>query len=230
MGVPEEIRALNGELEASISVLKRVSAFYDGFVQKPESAARSVENAIVLSDIFVSYYTCLETAFLRISQFFENTLDQRRWHRDVLRKMMPDNPGNSKAGHFGQDFARPGRAPSFPAFQKILFRFRLRLGPSGAGGNQVPFGAAPRAGGVAGLQRISGGSGPRRRAGPIGPFCCLRVRGWSSPYGFWPGAFARFSANASPYSGSQDRTFPSGVLPHIVSDTVGPLSRRHITI
>jgi hypothetical protein len=87
MGVPEEIRTLIGELESSLSVLKRISEFYDGFMQKSESAGRSVENAIVLSDVFVSYYTCLETAFLRISQFFENALDQRRWHRDVLKKM-----------------------------------------------------------------------------------------------------------------------------------------------
>ncbi len=51
------------------------------------SKTKSVENAIILSDIFVSFYTCVETAFFRISQFFENTLDQQRWHRDVLKKM-----------------------------------------------------------------------------------------------------------------------------------------------
>jgi len=93
MGVPEEIRALVGELNASTSVLKRISEFYDVFEKKAGSKEQSVENAIILSDVFVSYYTCLETAFLRISQFFENTLDSRRWHRDVLKKMTLTIPG-----------------------------------------------------------------------------------------------------------------------------------------
>ena len=87
MGVPEELRSLAGELASSTKVLDRISEFYDEFLQKPQSGAKSIEAAIILSDIFVSFYTCVETAFFRISQFFENTLDQQRWHRDVLRKM-----------------------------------------------------------------------------------------------------------------------------------------------
>jgi hypothetical protein len=31
-------------------------------------------------------HTCPEVAFLRISQFFENSLSQRRWHGDLLEK------------------------------------------------------------------------------------------------------------------------------------------------
>jgi len=87
MGVPEELRTLVGELDSSIGVLERISGFYDGHEKKSMSKTKSVENAIILSEIFVSFYTCVETAFFRISQFFENTLDQQRWHRDVLKKM-----------------------------------------------------------------------------------------------------------------------------------------------
>ena len=90
------LRTLSGELESSINVLKRISKFYDGHVGKTESKTRSVENAIILSDIVVNFYTCAETAFFRISQFFENTLNQKRWHRDMLKKMTLTIPGIRK--------------------------------------------------------------------------------------------------------------------------------------
>jgi hypothetical protein len=38
--------------------------------------ARTTEQAIVLADVLVSIYICLETVFLRISQHFENRLDR----------------------------------------------------------------------------------------------------------------------------------------------------------
>jgi len=72
MGVSEGLRALGRELESSIGVLERISKFYDGHVKKPESKTKSVENAIILGDLFVSFYTCVETAFFRISQLFES--------------------------------------------------------------------------------------------------------------------------------------------------------------
>ena len=55
-------------------MLDRINHFYDRFQQR-SAARQSTENAIIVSDVFVSFYTCIETAFLRISQFFENALD-----------------------------------------------------------------------------------------------------------------------------------------------------------
>ena len=37
--------------------------------------------------MFVSFYTCAETAFLRSSQLFENALDSSRWHEQLPRAM-----------------------------------------------------------------------------------------------------------------------------------------------
>ncbi len=93
MGTSEALRTLNGDLEASITVLKRVSDFFDEMESKGVSQKQSVEHAIILSDIFVNFYTCAETAFFRISQFFENSLNQKNWHKDVLRKMTLTIPG-----------------------------------------------------------------------------------------------------------------------------------------
>ena len=81
------IAALAAELDAALSVFDRINHFYDQFHQQATAARLSTENAIIVSDVFVSFYTCLETAFLRISQFFENALDNSRWHEQLTRAM-----------------------------------------------------------------------------------------------------------------------------------------------
>jgi hypothetical protein len=43
--------------------------------------------AIVVSEIITDYYTCIETLFFRISQFFENNLEKEKWHKSLLEKM-----------------------------------------------------------------------------------------------------------------------------------------------
>jgi len=48
---------------------------------------RTQNAALIVAGLIENYYTCLETVFLRISQFFENTLDPERWHTDLLEKM-----------------------------------------------------------------------------------------------------------------------------------------------
>ena len=86
----DRIFALAAELDAALPVLDRINRFYDRF-HRQTAARQSTENAIIVSDVFVSFYTCLETAFLRISQLFENALDSRldssRWHEQLLKAM-----------------------------------------------------------------------------------------------------------------------------------------------
>ncbi len=48
---------------------------------------RTPNAALIIAGLIENYYICLETVFLRISQFFENTLDPERWHTDLLEKM-----------------------------------------------------------------------------------------------------------------------------------------------
>jgi len=52
---------------------------------------------IVLAEIITDYYTCLETAFLRISKAFENNLEKHRWHANLLERMVIEIPGVRKA-------------------------------------------------------------------------------------------------------------------------------------
>ena len=88
MNETAKVRTLLSEMEGSRAVLARIIAFYDRYLGQTQGAeTRTTEQAIVLSDLLVSYYTCLETMFLRISQFFENDLNAEKWHQDLLHKM-----------------------------------------------------------------------------------------------------------------------------------------------
>ena len=87
MSVRSDLLSLVEDVRASLSVLRKIIAYHGDFYAKPESKIPTTENAIIISDIIVSFYTCLETIFVRLSQHFENSLDPSRWHKDVLRKM-----------------------------------------------------------------------------------------------------------------------------------------------
>jgi hypothetical protein len=93
MSIADDLRTLIGEIDSHLAVLKKISDFYDEHSAKAGAREQSVENAIILSDIFVNFYTCIETVFFRISQYFENSLDGTKWHKDVLKKMTLSVPG-----------------------------------------------------------------------------------------------------------------------------------------
>lgn len=88
MSSEAQVRTLISEIEKACSVLGRITAFYEQYVVQTENVrAQTPEQAIVLAEVFANYYTCLETLFLRISQFFENNLARDKWHQDLLHKM-----------------------------------------------------------------------------------------------------------------------------------------------
>jgi len=88
MNVMAEVSTLIGEIERTRMLLDRIDSFYREFLARHASAQqRMPEEAIVIADVFVNMYTCVETLFVRISQAFENTLAASRWHQDLLDKM-----------------------------------------------------------------------------------------------------------------------------------------------
>jgi len=48
--------------------------------------------AVMIAGLIENYYTCAETIFVRISQFFGNHLPPDRWHRELLERMCLDIP------------------------------------------------------------------------------------------------------------------------------------------
>ena len=48
---------------------------------------RTSNAAVMIAGLVENYYTCLETAYQKISQHFENHLNPSRWHSELLDKM-----------------------------------------------------------------------------------------------------------------------------------------------
>ena len=80
------------ELRAElVQVTRRVSQIY----AKLEKARRETvpkigrndDTALMIAGYLETYYTALETFFVRVSQHFENTLPPERWHSSLLEKM-----------------------------------------------------------------------------------------------------------------------------------------------
>lgn len=60
MASADRIAALAAGLDATLPVLERINGFYDRFHRQPAAAHRSTENAIIVSDVLVSFYTAFE--------------------------------------------------------------------------------------------------------------------------------------------------------------------------
>ncbi len=84
----EKIEDLHGLLldygKRPDKIVKTLEAALENEVQ---TVGRTQISATIVAGFLENYYTCLETAFLRISQFFENNLDPSRRHTGLLDKM-----------------------------------------------------------------------------------------------------------------------------------------------
>jgi hypothetical protein len=79
---------LVGLIEKQLLQLGRIHSSIAGAVEHDVPLLGRTGNAAVLvAGLIDNYYTCLETAFQKISQHFENHLEQARWHADLLSKM-----------------------------------------------------------------------------------------------------------------------------------------------
>ena len=48
---------------------------------------KTKRSALIMAGLYENWYTCIETAFFRISQQFENNLQKERWHHSLLSTM-----------------------------------------------------------------------------------------------------------------------------------------------
>ena len=88
------IEALLGHIDASCLVIDELHDFAHEF-KSGELASRGKDRfaALAVAQFLDSYYTAVETMFLRVSQFFENNLVSEKWHSDLLEKMTITVPG-----------------------------------------------------------------------------------------------------------------------------------------
>ncbi len=84
----EEARVLAAEIEKHMELLEDLHSELTAALEEDiRLLGKTKRSAAMVASIIESYCTCAETVFLRISQFFENSLAAERWHKDLLDKM-----------------------------------------------------------------------------------------------------------------------------------------------
>lgn len=86
-----------------------------------ETLGRSNNAALIVSGYIENYYTCLETIFMRISQFFENKLEPDRWHAELLDNMTLNIVGVRIAAVSQDNYSRLLELLKFRHFRRYYF-------------------------------------------------------------------------------------------------------------
>jgi hypothetical protein len=83
-----ESSELVGLIRKNMKMLEKLhSSMEKVYREDLELLGKTDRSALMVAGILENYYTCLETVFFRISQYFENNLAPHQWHRDLLDKM-----------------------------------------------------------------------------------------------------------------------------------------------
>jgi len=86
--VNPDVAVLVAQANNSLEILKQNITFYNYFkANEYKNLGKCTISAMVLSQVFVDFYTCVETFLFRVSQEFENNLKKEQWHKDLLQKM-----------------------------------------------------------------------------------------------------------------------------------------------
>jgi len=84
----EGLLELLGTIDRHRALLNELFDYSAEFrLRKIDEAPWEKSTGLAAAGLLENYYTCAETIFLRISQFFENHLPKDRWHTDLLEKM-----------------------------------------------------------------------------------------------------------------------------------------------
>ena len=125
-----EIRELIGEIEKSNEILGRMENIYKERSEWFSAEDKGLEKAVLLSEVFVTYYTCVETLLFRISQCFENSLPKDRWHSELLRKMNLMIPDIREKVISDETFAILDEFRKFRHFKRYYFSMDYDWGSS----------------------------------------------------------------------------------------------------
>jgi len=124
MSAESKLLTLKSEITKGISVLEKITRFYHYYIENEfDPNEKRTDHAIVISDLICNYYTCLETIFMRISQFFENSLIEEKWHQDLLQKMTLQIDGIRKAVITDETYDLLLELLKFRHFKRYYFDF-----------------------------------------------------------------------------------------------------------
>ena len=124
MNVRIDLQELISEIEKSRKLIDKNLAFHNDFQRRfVDTQGKETAFAMTLSQIFIDFYTCLETLFFRISQVFENNLQQEKWHKSLLHKMALHIEGVRIAVIRDETFTLLDELLRFRHFRRYYFDF-----------------------------------------------------------------------------------------------------------
>jgi hypothetical protein len=88
-----DLLRLLAELDSDVSLLDELTQKNKRAWQRIEGGSAEELDWAALGYTVHNIYNLLENYFLRISKFFENSLDPLSWHRDLIQHMMLDIEG-----------------------------------------------------------------------------------------------------------------------------------------
>ncbi|HUW40738.1 MAG TPA: hypothetical protein VMV90_06980 [Rectinemataceae bacterium] len=101
----EDYGRLATELEAGYHSIQELFAKNRRATERIEAGANDELDWAALGFTLHNIYCAFENYFLRVSKFFENGLDQRFWHKDLLDRMTLKIPG-IRPRLFSRDYAK----------------------------------------------------------------------------------------------------------------------------
>jgi hypothetical protein len=111
--------ALIAELDGDAREIARLLGHNERAAARIRAGANDPIDYGALGFTIHSLYGVAENYFLRVSKFFENGLDQDRWHRSLVEKMSLDLPG-MRPPFFAE------RSMALDAIELLKFRHRIR--------------------------------------------------------------------------------------------------------
>ncbi len=84
----DRFREIPARINQTVAILEELSARIDHFETETLPVLGRTSDAVLIPvQLIENGFTAVETLFVRISQAFENNLDQHRWHTHLLEKM-----------------------------------------------------------------------------------------------------------------------------------------------
>ena len=161
MSIDSRIAALKQDIVEHLAVLDRTERYADEYFVKFGPGPRTAADAFLVTGVLSNYYTCLETVFLRISEYFENSLAPARWHKDLLEKMTLSIEG-VRPRLLAEDTVLPlQELLRFRHFCRYYFA-RVRLGSLGVRPQEVRSGSPARQARPRGISRLPRPVGRKR--------------------------------------------------------------------
>lgn len=119
-----ELLLLIGEIRESRVALNNIQqmyvAYHPTFI---DAQKRELRDAVMLAEILTNTYTCIETILFRIARVFENHLDAREWHKELLQKMRVEIPGIRKAVLSREAYTLLDELRRFRHFRRYYYDF-----------------------------------------------------------------------------------------------------------